>query len=193
MSGQTAGNEAASAALDGAGYVDGSSSSSGVAAGGEGYEMPTAEDMQRLSQGGGKTVTGPGDEDKEGYEMPTAENMRRISGASSQPAGTNAVYNNIFDRDYDLASQSPAVDTGRGETGTVQETAFGTESRGEELQDEMFKECADVDAVPGSASAKRSKTKGGKIKKGSQHRISLTRHNSTSAMVTNPLHRGTSA
>ena len=168
--------------------------SSGASSGGEGYEMPTAENMQRLSQGGGGPGPGPGDDDTEGYEMPTAENMRRIGGASSQPAGTNAVYNNIFDRDYDLASRSPAVDTGRGQPGKVQETAFSAESRDGELQDDMFKECADLDAVPaGSASGKRSKIKGGKIKKGGQHRISLTRHNSTSAMVANPLHRGTSA
>ena len=58
----------------------------------------------------------------------------------------------------------------------------------------MFKECVDTDTVPaGSASGKRTKTKGEKLKKGGQHRISLTRHNSTGVMVTNPLHRGTSA
>ena len=37
------------------------------------------------------------------------------------------------------------------------------------------------------------KAKRGKIKKGDKARISLTRHNSTSAMMSNPLHQGTSA
>ena len=94
--------------------------------------MPTAENMQRLSQGGGGPVPGPGDEDNEGYEMPTAENMRRISGASSQPAGTETVYNNIFDQDCDLAPQSTVIDTGSGQSFALQETAFGVESWGGE-------------------------------------------------------------
>ena len=98
MSGQTAGNASDPAALDGAGYVARIPISFGFSAG------------------------------TEGYEMPTAENMRRISGASSQPAGNTAVYNNIFDRDHDLASQSTVIDTGSGQSFALQETAFGVES-----------------------------------------------------------------
>ena len=117
--------------------------------------MPTAENMQRLSQGG----RGPDAPDEQGYEMPTAENMQRLSAASpksavaqtAQPAAAQftvaqTVVNiawhpenanggeydlassqtpTVDMNEYDLASQSPATDTANGQDTTLQETDFG--------------------------------------------------------------------
>ena len=179
----------------------------------EGYEMPTAENMRRISKTGGDRR--PGDDDAEGwyeirgYLVPTAENMRRVSAALPQSAGAapaqaqvqvaRTVVNSTWEHEGSLGSQSSAAALGSQygsagmNGGRLQETAFDIEAtRAGPPEDNMFKEYVGVDAVPGAGVAGK-KAKRGKIKKGDKTRISLTRHNSASAMMSNPLHQGTSA
>ena len=106
--------------LDGAGYVVGSPAAPGVSAGDD-YEMPTADNMRRLSAQDAAADEG---DDADGYEMPTEDNMRRLSsGVSTASTSDNAtaatatVINNSWDHgsnattalvdgEYDIAANT---------------------------------------------------------------------------------------
>ena len=55
------------------------------AAAAEDYEMPSDDNMRRIS--GNNTAAAAAGEDPDGYQMPSAENMRRIGGNGSVAAG----------------------------------------------------------------------------------------------------------
>ena len=125
-----------------------------AAAAGDEYEMPTAQNMRRLSEKGAAA------EDPDDYEMPSAENMRRISAVSSAPPGTGAgaaysaprpassdaqartVINAAWGHEYSVASQVGAGGGGNAHEysvaspednvndGDVAETAFAASQDG---------------------------------------------------------------
>ena len=131
--------------LDGAGYVVGSPAAPGVSAGDD-YEMPTADNMRRLSAQDAAADEG---DDADGYEMPTDDNMRRLSSGVSPvstsgnaAAATATVTNNdwdhgssattaLVDAEYYIAANTLFGIAEEGSAGAyanapVKETSFGT-------------------------------------------------------------------
>ena len=131
--------------LDGTGYVLGGNAVPPVSAGDD-YEMPTDDNMRRLSAQDAAADEG---DDADGYEMPTDDNMRRLSSGvspvstSGNAAGATATVTNndwdhgssattaLVDAEYYIAANTLFGIAEEGSAGAyanapVKETSFGT-------------------------------------------------------------------